>query len=43
MSAKATDLARVQEIFDLIMETQGQVEGCRRYCDDHGLELEAGR
>ncbi len=26
MSAKATDLARVQEIFDLIMETQGQIE-----------------
>lgn len=25
MSAKATDLARVQEIFDLITETQGQI------------------
>lgn len=26
MSAKATDLARIQEMFDLITETQGQIE-----------------
>lgn len=26
MNAKATDLARVQEIFNLIVETQGQIE-----------------
>ena len=26
MNAKATDLARIQEMFDLITETQGQIE-----------------
>ncbi|MEG0375755.1 MAG: hypothetical protein RR547_05820 [Raoultibacter sp.] len=49
MNAKSNDLSRLQEIYDIVVQTKNQIESvgskalraaCVAYGDDHGIELD---